>query len=30
MARPIVFTQLRPGKDGRLFKFYKFRTMTDD
>ncbi|NEO47730.1 MAG: sugar transferase, partial [Moorea sp. SIO4A3] len=30
MARPIVFTQLRPGKDGRIFKFYKFRTMTDD
>ena len=30
MGRPIVFTQLRPGKDGRIFTFYKFRTMTDD
>jgi lipopolysaccharide/colanic/teichoic acid biosynthesis glycosyltransferase len=30
MGRPIVFTQLRPGKDGRIFTFYKFRTMTND
>lgn len=30
MGRPIVFTQARPGKDGRIFTFYKFRTMTDD
>lgn len=30
MGRPIVFTQARPGKNGRIFNFYKFRTMTDD
>ncbi|MBD2184932.1 sugar transferase [Planktothrix sp. FACHB-1355] len=30
MGRPIVFTQARPGKDGHIFTFYKFRTMTDD
>jgi lipopolysaccharide/colanic/teichoic acid biosynthesis glycosyltransferase len=30
IGRPIVFTQLRPGKDSRIFTFYKFRTMTDD
>jgi lipopolysaccharide/colanic/teichoic acid biosynthesis glycosyltransferase len=30
MGSPIVFTQLRPGKDGRIFTFYKFRTMTDE
>ncbi|NEQ24044.1 MAG: sugar transferase [Microcoleus sp. SIO2G3] len=29
MGSPIVFTQPRPGKDGRIFTFYKFRTMTD-
>lgn len=29
MGSPIVFSQLRPGKDGRIFTFYKFRTMTD-
>jgi undecaprenyl phosphate N,N'-diacetylbacillosamine 1-phosphate transferase len=23
------FTQLRPGKNGNIFKFYKFRTMTN-
>lgn len=27
-GRPI-FAQRRPGKDGRLFTLYKFRTMTD-
>lgn len=30
MGRPIVFSQPRPGKDNRVFTFYKFRTMTDD
>ncbi|BAZ12823.1 sugar transferase [Calothrix sp. NIES-4071] len=29
MGRPVVFTQPRPGKNERIFKFYKFRTMTD-
>lgn len=30
MGNPIFFTQPRPGKDGRIFDFYKFRTMTND
>jgi lipopolysaccharide/colanic/teichoic acid biosynthesis glycosyltransferase len=30
MGGPVVFTQPRPGKHGRVFKFYKFRTMTSD
>lgn len=29
IGSPVFFTQARPGKDGRLFSFYKFRTMTD-
>ncbi|WP_019503969.1 sugar transferase [Pleurocapsa sp. PCC 7319] len=29
LSSPIFFTQLRPGKDGNIFTFYKFRTMTD-
>ncbi len=26
----VVFTQIRPGKNGRLFKVMKFKTMTDE
>ena len=26
----MIFTQIRPGKDEKLFKMYKFRTMTDE
>lgn len=29
LGSPVLFTQDRPGKDGRVFKLYKFRTMTD-
>ncbi len=30
MGSPIVFAQARPGKNGRIFTVYKFRTMTGD
>ena len=30
LGSPILFTQERPGKDEKVFKLYKFRTMTDD
>lgn len=30
MGSPVVFTQARPGKDGKIFTVYKFRTMTSD
>ncbi|MBR8839656.1 MAG: sugar transferase [Stigonema ocellatum SAG 48.90 = DSM 106950] len=30
MGSPILFIQPRPGKDARIFNFYKFRTMTDE
>jgi len=30
MGRPVIFTQPRPGLNGRPFKMYKFRTMTDE
>lgn len=29
LGRPVFFTQLRPGLDGRPFKIVKFRTMID-
>lgn len=29
LGTPVLFTQERPGKDGRIFKLYKFRTMID-
>lgn len=27
---PVIFTQTRPGRDGRLFNMFKFRTMSND
>lgn len=30
IGSPILFTQERPGKDEKIFKLYKFRTMTDE
>lgn len=30
LGTPVLFTQDRPGKDGKVFKLYKFRTMTDE
>ena len=29
MGAPVLFTQDRPGKDEKIFKLYKFRTMSD-
>lgn len=30
LGTPVLFAQDRPGKDGKVFKLYKFRTMTDE
>lgn len=30
LGSPVLFTQDRPGLDGKIFKLYKFRTMTDE
>ena len=29
LGAPVLFTQDRPGKDEKIFRLYKFRTMTD-
>ena len=29
MGSPVIFAQDRPGKNNQIFKFYKFRTMSD-
>ena len=29
LGSPVIFCQARPGKDEKIFKLYKFRTMTD-
>ena len=30
LGSPVIFKQERPGLNGRIFKMYKFRTMTDE
>ena len=30
LGAPVFFTQERPGLNGKIFKLYKFRTMTDE
>lgn len=30
LGSPVIFTQERPGLNGKIFKLYKFRTMTDE
>ncbi len=29
LGSPVIFKQDRPGKDGKIFKLYKFRSMSD-
>ena len=29
LGKPVIFAQERPGLNGKIFKLYKFRTMTD-
>ena len=29
LGKPALFTQERPGKDEKIFKLYKFRSMTE-
>lgn len=30
LGSPVIFTQKRPGKNEKIFKLYKFRSMTDE
>ena len=30
LGSPVLFSQERPGKDEKIFKLFKFRTMTDE
>ncbi len=30
LGKPAIFKQQRPGKNGKIFTLYKFRTMTDE
>lgn len=30
LGAPVIFMQERPGKDGKIFKLYKFRSMTNE
>lgn len=30
LGSPVIFKQARPGKNGKIFNLYKFRTMTDE
>lgn len=30
LGNPVLFSQERPGKDEKIFKMYKFRSMTDE